>query len=205
MKLDETAFIGDVHGEAGALALLLPRATKRARRLVFLGDLVNRGPSSKDVIDLIVECIDNGEIETIVLAGNHDQAFADVLEGPEREDEFLRMGGASTIRSYVDPPFKDVFTQLRGAVPRRHKQLLTSMATEWTSDGIEARHRLGDSDSDAGVRFLVAGHTVQHDRAPRVDSASALIDTGCGTVRDGRLTAFYWPSRTWDQVEVPRA
>lgn len=205
MTLDETAFIGDVHGEAGALQLLLQRATKRSRRLVFLGDLVNRGPSSKRVIDLVAELVDNRELETIVLAGNHDQAFADVLEGPGREDEFLRMGGASTIRSYVAPPYKDVFAQLREAVPKRHKQLLAAMAAEWSSDGIEARHRLSDVDNGTRHRFVVAGHTVQHDRAPRVDRTSALIDTGCGTVRDGRLTAFYWPSRTWDQVEVPRA
>lgn len=201
---DETAFIGDVHGEAGALKELLNLAALRVRRLVFLGDLVNRGPSSKLVIDIVSDLVDNSGLETVVLAGNHDQTFNDVLEGPGRENEFLRMGGAATIRAYIGPPYKDVFEQLRAAVPARHKQLLASMVTEWGSREVIARHRLSGGADDSG-RFLVTGHTVQRDRAPRIDSGNALIDTGCGTVRDGRLTAFYWPSRTWDQVRVPRA
>lgn len=203
--LDETAFIGDVHGEAGALQDLLNLATLRVRRLVFLGDLVNRGPSSKRVLDIVAELVAGNGIETVVVAGNHDQAFNDVLEGPGRENEFLRMGGAATIRSYVDPPYKDVFAQLREAVPARHRQVLMSMTMEWGLGEVVARHRLSDGANDSGHRFLIAGHTVQRDRAPRVGSGSALIDTGCGTVRDGRLTAFYWPSRTWDQVDVDRA
>ena len=153
--LDETAIIGDVHGEAEALQELLNLAKPRVRRLVFLGDLVNRGPSSKRVIDIVSGLLANNGVETVVVAGNHDQAFSDVLEGPGREDEFLRMGGAATIRSYVDPPYKDVFAQLRDAVPARHKDVLTSMVATWESEGVVARHRLRDGADSGGVSSLL--------------------------------------------------
>lgn len=202
--LDEIAFIGDVHGEARALEDVLSLAKQRVRRLVFLGDLVNRGPSSKRVLEILAELRADSSLETVLLAGNHDQALLDVLTGATREDEFLRMGGAATIRSYVDPPYRDVFGQLRAAVPASHKQLLESLTVEWRSGDVVARHRLNGPDKTPRGSFVIAGHAVQRDRKPRIEPSSALIDTGCGTVRDGRLTAFYWPSRTWDQVAVSR-
>lgn len=204
MIVDEIAFIGDVHGEARALEDVLGLAMQRVRRLVFLGDLVNRGPSSKRVLEIVAELRADSSFETVLLAGNHDQALLEVLDGATREDEFLRMGGAATIRSYVDPPYRDVFGQLRAAMPASHKQLLESLIVEWRSGHVVARHRLNGSDETPRGTFVIAGHAVQRDRNPRVDGSSALIDTGCGTVGAGRLTAFYWPSRTWDQVEVSR-
>jgi serine/threonine protein phosphatase 1 len=200
----ETAFIGDVHGEVHALEDLLRIVLPKSRRLVLLGDLVNRGPASKGVLDLLVQLRDCGAIDVVLLAGNHDEAFADVLKDSARENEFLRMGGAATIQSYVMPPYRDVFAQLRDAVPASHVSLLESQRIQWESDQVVARHRWTGNSGSSG-RYVIAGHSVQVGRVPHIDDGKALIDTGCGTIRGGRLTAFYWPSRSWDQVDVPLA
>lgn len=198
----ETAFIGDVHGEAHALGELLRIALPKSRRVVFLGDLVNRGPASRSVLELLVQLRASGSVDLVMLAGNHDEAFADVLRDSARENEFLRMGGAATIQSYVMPPYKDVFAQLRDAVPASHVRLLESQRPQWESDQVVARHRWAGN-GDSGGRYVIAGHSVQVGSLPHIDDGQALVDTGCGTIRGGRLTAFYWPSRSWDQVDVP--
>lgn len=198
----ETAFIGDIHGESSGLSEILQIALPKTRRIVFLGDLINRGRDSRQVLDTILALQAEASHEIIVLLGNHDEAFRDVLLGPSRENEFLRMGGATTIQSYVAPPFRSVFDQLRAAVPTSHAQLLASQKLAWESEGLIARHAYTIDDSDDKHRFQVAGHSVRTTRLPKITDDYALIDTGCGTLPDGRLTAFYWPSRTFDQVAV---
>lgn len=198
----ETALIGDVHGESKALRDILQIALPKSKRIVFLGDLINRGRNSRQVLDTILTLEAEASHEIIVLQGNHDEAFRDVLLGPGRESEFLRMGGATTIQSYVAPPFRSVFDQLRDAVPARHSQLLASQKLTWESENVIARHAYTTGDPDDKNRFQVAGHSVRTTRLPKITDGYALIDTGCGTLTDGRLTAFYWPSRTFDQVGV---
>lgn len=199
----ETAFIGDVHGEARALERLLRVVVPKSDRIVFLGDMVNRGPDSRQVLDLVLQLKSHASLEVILLAGNHDEAFFDVINGSDRENEFLRMGGAATIQSYVAPPFRRVFDQLRGAVPISHLKLIESQRSNWETDEIFASHQyLGDL-NDPGGRFVVAGHYVQIASVPDINEHRALIDTGSGTLRHGRLTAFYWPSRSFDQVDAP--
>lgn len=202
MSGEQTAFIGDVHGEALALQHLLQIVLPKARHLVFLGDLVNRGPDSRRVLDILLELRGNSSIDLVLLEGNHDAALADVLKGPARENEFLRMGGAATIQSYVAPPYRNVFTQLRSAFPNAHADLLDSLRAQWRADDVVARHLWSSALQEPKGRFVVAGHAVQVGRVPHIDDHHAFIDTGCGTVRDGRLTAFYWPSREWDQVQA---
>jgi hypothetical protein len=69
--------IGDVHGEIDALEALLTRLGYNARgdhpqkrRLVFLGDLVDRGPDSPAVLDRVQELVARGRAQSIL--GNHE-------------------------------------------------------------------------------------------------------------------------------------
>lgn len=69
--------IGDVHGELGALETLLGRLGYDAagkhpqgRALVFLGDLVDRGPDSPGVVRRVAEMVSNGR--AVCVLGNHD-------------------------------------------------------------------------------------------------------------------------------------
>ncbi|MEX2173215.1 MAG: metallophosphoesterase [Pirellulaceae bacterium] len=69
--------VGDVHGEIGALRSLLSLlgydedgSHRQRRRLVFLGDLTDRGPDSPAVVDLVRTLMDAGRAQCVL--GNHD-------------------------------------------------------------------------------------------------------------------------------------
>lgn len=107
--------IGDIHGQLG----LLEEAHRRIEhdrfqigdqtaKVVHLGDLVDRGPDSRGVIDFIIKGLADGK-PWITIRGNHDAMFQAFLT-PNMEEglrspgglgwESSRMGGDATLRSY---------------------------------------------------------------------------------------------------------
>lgn len=102
--------IGDVHGRYDLLTDLLERiaADDSARgaaqtRIIFLGDLVDRGPDSASVIELLTSC-DFGARQVDFLAGNHEEVFLKALSGSLETMRFwLRIGGEETLLSYGTP------------------------------------------------------------------------------------------------------
>ncbi|MGG9016178.1 metallophosphoesterase, partial [Escherichia coli] len=79
--------IGDIHGRLDLLDDLLARiAADHAARppaqqtLIFLGDLIDRGPHSAAVIDRVI-ALQRSEIDTRVLMGNHEEVFLKALNG----------------------------------------------------------------------------------------------------------------------------
>ncbi|MFN3960975.1 MAG: metallophosphoesterase family protein [Parvularculaceae bacterium] len=95
--------IGDIHGCARLLDALLTKINADTagakRRLVFLGDYVDRGEDSKGVIDRLL-AQGAQEPDTIFLKGNHEQAILDFLEDPGRNEDWLHWGGDKTLESY---------------------------------------------------------------------------------------------------------
>src|SRR4051794_24450511 len=135
-----TAFIGDIHGCSEALADLLPIARGSADRLVFLGDYVDRGPNSKGVLDQLIALESRSVRDVHFLAGNHDRMLLKVLSDDAALNDFLRMGGATTIRSYVAPPYSDVLSQLRKSFPTSHRDFLARLMDDWTDSEVAAVH-----------------------------------------------------------------
>jgi serine/threonine protein phosphatase 1 len=192
---DKIGIIGDVHGDLAAVSEVIDIALRRVDLLVFVGDYVNRGRQSAEVVECLVG-LQSSSTDCVFLAGNHDIAFQAALDGAF--DEFLQMGGAATVRSYVDPPYADVEQQFRSAVPPTHRRFLDSLETEFSTTDIYVGHQLTMQLVDG--RFGVYGHSPQQDVVPTVTDSVAWIDTGCGTLPKGRLTCFFWPSRSWVQV-----
>lgn len=105
--------IGDIHGHldrlraAHALVAADRAATgDAAARVVHVGDLVDRGPDSRGVIDHLMAGQAAGE-PWVVLKGNHDRMFEYFLKGerdPGLRSELTwlheRIGGVETLRSY---------------------------------------------------------------------------------------------------------
>lgn len=101
--------IGDVHGQASALEATLAAiasvpAMGHARRLVFLGDLIDRGPDSLGTVQLAMDARDRARVdEVILLPGNHELMLLDALLDPETHMlDWLRNGGDELIRQ-ADP------------------------------------------------------------------------------------------------------
>lgn len=201
---DEIAFIGDVHGCAAPLRTLLESVTPLVGRIVMLGDYVNRGAESREVIEILLELRHSSGVDCTFLSGNHDKAFLRVLSDPALENNFLRMGGAATVRSYIGPPYHGAFQRLRASLPADHVALLESLEESWNNDSVYAAHEW-HSNETTPPRYVVAGHSVQRENTPSIGLNVAYIDTGCGTRADGRLTAFLWPSKEWIQADAPLA
>lgn len=102
--------IGDVHGRLDLLIRLLDSIDRddaergaAETRIVLLGDLVDRGPQSKDVIDHLIQRDWRGRRVTC-LRGNHEEVFLLTLAGNLEATRFwLKIGGAETMASYGVP------------------------------------------------------------------------------------------------------
>ncbi len=192
-------FIGDIHGDVDRLQALLGRVEDEVERLIFLGDYVNRGRFSCQVLDVLVG-LEQSAVECTFLEGNHDAAFRAALEG-RGLDAFLQMGGAATIRSYISSIGAEWEAAFVAAVSPDHRRFLQSLEAEFRlGNEILASHYPRQTSAADGDRYHVSGHVPQGSRVPMVDRRRAFIDTGCGTFEDGKLTCFFWPSATWIQA-----
>ncbi len=135
--------IGDIHGYLDQLGAAHARiARDRAETgdddapVVHLGDLVDRGPDSRGVIDFLISGQARGE-PWIVLAGNHDRIFTQMIDMPPGEFRYSAwmsevMGGRETAASYGAAPSlwrSDTSNRerLAAAVPEAHKAFLAGL------------------------------------------------------------------------------
>ncbi len=96
-----TYVIGDIHGRAQLLEQLIrdvPWDIKNDK-IVFLGDLIDRGKDSPAVIDRVMELMRENP-NVVVLRGNHEQMMLDCLEYGELQWLIPENGGQATIASY---------------------------------------------------------------------------------------------------------
>lgn len=97
--------VGDIHGRADLLAQIFARidADEAARPVqhsitVFLGDYVDRGLHSRDVIDQLIERQVNRRVAT--LRGNHDDSMLRALHDMDVALRWLGAGGRETLHAY---------------------------------------------------------------------------------------------------------
>jgi serine/threonine protein phosphatase 1 len=213
--------IGDVHGRLDLLRDLMSRiALDNAQRpvaktyVVFLGDLIDRGPDSRGVIDyLISDPISFGR--PVFLKGNHEEFFLRILAGEDDTiPDWLSYGGYECCDSYglgegwilnVSPA--KVQERLRSSVPDSHRRFLEGMADSFQFGDylfvhagirpgvpIEAqsskdlrwiREGFLEDRTDHGV-MVVHGHTIVE--AAEEHPNRIALDTGA--YRSGVLTAL---------------
>lgn len=188
------AFVGDIHGELNALLAMVAALRRRGtKKIVFLGDYINKGPDSRGVIDALIELSTSGD--ALCLRGNHEDALLDCLKAGDART-LLRMSGAPTIRSYVGRDVgPDVVADLSGAVPSSHLEFIASLPVSHESESYFASH---EPDRDT-VKFAVSAH-IFAGLEPRISGHGAAIDTGCGSP-GGLLTGLVWPTLEYVQVD----
>ncbi len=135
--------IGDIHGRADLLRKLLDSIQKDALGgsysgkpvLIFLGDYVDRGMQSKQVIDVLLSKA-MSPFETHFLKGNHESAMLDFLLDPSVGPRWAEYGGAETLASYgVRPPrsrtsvddWAAASEELKRVLPREHLHFLRNL------------------------------------------------------------------------------
>jgi serine/threonine protein phosphatase 1 len=125
--------IGDIHGRADLLTLLHDMITNDAAgyagkmQLVYLGDYIDRGEQSREVVELLLGNSPVG-IEPIFLMGNHEQTLLDFLEHPGTNASWLSYGGLATLYSYnvrlgripMSCDIEPLAIELAENIPREH-------------------------------------------------------------------------------------
>lgn len=213
--------IGDIHGRDDLFAELIEliRADNAARHdaevtLILLGDLVDRGPQSAEVVERAMR-LKEEFVDTRLLIGNHEECFLAALTGDVRRVRyFMRIGGEATVRSYwkddlsfVESSFEDVAEQLPKKVPAEHMNFLAGGENIveignylFVHAGIRPgvaieKQSLGDlrwireeflhDERDHGA-MIVHGHTICDD----IDEWPNRIGIDTGAYRSGVLTAI---------------
>lgn len=89
----------DIHGEIDKLYNVLDEANYHPKQdiLVLLGDYIDRGYYSKEVMEYVMELVRDG---AIALMGNHEKLFVDSLYNEDMRDVWIANGGLQTLDSY---------------------------------------------------------------------------------------------------------
>ncbi|WP_426130576.1 metallophosphoesterase [Pararhizobium sp. PWRC1-1] len=97
-----TIAVGDIHGRADLLERLLKniQAHHSGARVVFLGDIIDRGPDSKDCLDMVESELKRNAASTHIM-GNHEDLMLRFIDGGSaRSTSWCWNGGLATVTSY---------------------------------------------------------------------------------------------------------
>lgn len=213
--------IGDVHGRLDLLTDLLGRIEadhagrdKADAQIVMLGDLIDRGPQSSEVVGFLLN--ERPSFATFhFLMGNHEEGMLNslALKADPRETGWLQYGGRETLESYEVPEAAFSVTgwllsdELRLYIPPQHLAFLETfedkillgdylfvhagirpdvpLAKQSPADLHWIRRDFLDDETDHGF-IVVHGHTIREE--PEFRSNRIGIDTGA--YYSGRLTAL---------------
>ncbi|WP_342572648.1 metallophosphoesterase family protein [Paenibacillus sp. FSL R5-0749] len=102
--MNRTIMVSDIHGCIDPFNQLLHDINYNSKydQLILLGDYVDRGPNSKEVVKEVIQLVK--EHHAIALRGNHDQRFVDfIIEGSSLiKAKFIEHGGLQTLQSYCN-------------------------------------------------------------------------------------------------------
>src|SRR5690348_3655559 len=130
--------VGDVHGRLDLLEELLAKIHAELQHrpasktlLVFVGDLIGRGPSSAQVIERLRTYRREG-IRPVFLLGNHEEVLLRILRGDaDLITKWRWFGGSECLESYgVDPAQfahltdEEALALVRRAIPKEHVEFL---------------------------------------------------------------------------------
>jgi len=198
--------IGDIHGCCDQLLRLMERIPIdwSRDRLVFMGDYIDRGPHSFEVVDYLVGLkVQHPDI--VFLKGNHEQMLADYLSGRDRMT-YLYNGGRQTLDSYL----KHAGPNTQFPIPPSHLRFFESLKLHHETedyifvhaglrqdrsfdqqdpeDMLWIREKFINSKHSFGKR-VVFGHTPLQE--PLVEQNKIGIDTGA--VYGNKLTCVQLP------------
>ena len=212
--------IGDVHGRLDLLDQLLERIEgdiaergKARNQLVVLGDVIDRGPDSRRVIERLRTYSLDGT-SPILLCGNHEEVLLRLLSGEHGIlDSWLNFGGAEFLQSYrlnsrdLSGMSEDgALALVRQAIPPNHREFLESsidtvkigdylfvhagirpnvhLSVQSQKDLRWIRQPFLDDEGDHGM-VVVHGHTI----SAEVEHRRNRIGLDTGAYRSGRLSA----------------
>src|SRR2546421_9656317 len=102
-----TLVIGDVHGKLALLNRLIQETGYQAGedRLIFIGDLVDRGEDSRGVVERAIELQRESPDQVMIIKGNHEAMMEAALGQPpdaQQAELWFYNGGVENLQSYVN-------------------------------------------------------------------------------------------------------
>lgn len=227
--------VGDVHGRLDLLDRMLAeierdRLARPSRKtfVIFLGDLIDRGPDSAGVVERLRHYSPLGA-RPVFLAGNHEEVMLRILQGDvSLIQPWLKFGGSQTLASYgLDPDAirhlddAGALRSIRAGIPAEHRAFLESFADTFSFGdylfvhaGIRPGVAIGDQDrkdllwirdpflNDAKEHgfVVVHGHTI----VDKVEERRNRIGIDTGAYQTGVLTALaVEDDRRWFLATAP--
>ena len=137
--------IGDIHGRVDLLDNMFKRIDANIASNptpqcieVFLGDYIDRGPASREVVDRLIAR--KHAHRTVFLKGNHETYISDFVVDPSILKEWQHLGGLETLMSYgVTPSINagmtaqlQLATAFDRALPESHRRFLGDLKLSYT-------------------------------------------------------------------------
>jgi len=136
--------IGDIHGRADLLSHLHKKIQidvepfKGKKTIVYLGDYVDRGDQSRQVIEILLSD-PLEDFEAVYIKGNHEQAMLDFIEYPDAAAAWLSFGGREALNSYgiplayIPPTSKlaEIAQKLDETLPDSHRAFMLNTQYSW--------------------------------------------------------------------------
>ncbi len=191
--MSRTLAIGDVHGCARALDLLLADVNPHGDdTVVTLGDYIDRGPDSRGVLDRLLDL--GRRVRLVPLRGNHEVMLLAARDSRDERNLWLKCGGEAALVSYGRHGRPGTLDD----VPDRHWEFVGSACVDWHETpthlfvhagalpdiplAAQPHHILfWESFEDRGPhesgKVLVCGHTPQKSGVPLDLGYAVCIDT----------------------------
>jgi serine/threonine protein phosphatase 1 len=189
--------ISDIHGCFEAFHRLVTNHIQltKSDRLILLGDYIDRGPNSKEVVDFIIDLIDTG-FDVIPLCGNHEAMLMDSSGNPDLLPLWLLNSGMETMNSfgiqdinYIEKKYLDFFSGLEYYKKETSFLFVHAGFNDFVTDPFSDKHGMIWECRTLYENQLLRNNIIIHGHRPkRIDYVEKLIsenskvipiDTGC--------------------------
>lgn len=208
--------IGDIHGCFYSMKELIENKIqlKKEDKLIFLGDYIDRGPDSKDVLDYIIE-LQNNDYDIVTLCGNHESMIIDAYYNESARSKWIQNGGYETLKSFnidslksIDPKYLNLFNNLTLYYELDEYLFVHAGFSDKLENPFSDNYSMLWNSREQYFNPLLKGRTVIHGHSPvsltitqkQITNNSKVvnIDGGCvySNTRLGKLVAFEVNTRT---------
>ena len=214
--------ISDIHGCFKPFYEMVVNVIKltKSDQLILLGDYIDRGEQSKEVVDFIIDLIKKG-FNVTPLAGNHELMLLDSWNDPEALYQWYMNSGATTLFSLgiqdiveIDKQYIDFFTGLEFYKEIGKYIFVHAGFNDYTTDPFSDKHTMVWECSPHYENPVLNRRTIIHGHRPKTiefvrkriseNSQVIPIDTGCVYEKEmgyGNLSAL--EINTMDLISVP--
>lgn len=215
--MDKRLFaIGDIHGCFDALKELVECKIQLAQndKLILLGDYIDRGDKSKEVVDYIIDLQERG-YNIIPLIGNHELLLLKAFDDEKNKYKWLLNGGGETLKSFgidsikeILSKYLDFFKNLKSYFSIENNLFVHAGFNDKIVNPFQDTYSMVWESQVEYFNPLLVGKTIIHGHRPitveqcikQIDCHNRVIciDTGCvyaDSVGNGKLTALELATR----------